>query len=240
MLSMLRSLAHGGFRIARAQLAVLAALLVVGGGGLAFIELADEVQEGESLELDRRILRALRTADDPAVPLGPGWLTTAMVDFTSLGSTSVLTLLTILTTGYLVVSGKLIGAWLTPVSVGGSALVMAALKGFFERARPDVVPHLVEVTSASFPSGHSLVSTAAYLTLAVLIAETSGRRVGFYVIVVAVLLCLLIGFSRAYLGVHWPTDVLAGWSAGAAWAMACWLVTYPVTARERRLETDTQ
>jgi undecaprenyl-diphosphatase len=234
MLSTLRSLAHGSYRFARAQLALLAALLVVGGGGLAFIELADEVQDGDSVALDREILRSLRSADDPAVPLGPDWLTTAMVDFTSLGSTSVLALLTILTTGYLLVSGKIVGAWLTPVSVAGSALVMTALKGVFDRPRPDVVPHLVEVGTASFPSGHSLVSTATYLTLAVLIAETSERRSGVYVIAVAVLLCLLIGFSRVYLGVHWPTDVLAGWSAGAAWAMGCWLVTYPITARERR------
>ena len=156
-----------------------------------------------------------------------------MVDFTSLGSTAVLALLTVLTTGYLLVAGKVVGAGLTPISVGGAALVMSAFKEIFERPRPDVVPHLVEVSSASFPSGHSMVSTAAYLTLAVLIAETSERRVGVYVVAVAALLCVLIGLSRVYLGVHWPTDVLAGWCAGAAWAMACWLVTYPLAGRQR-------
>jgi undecaprenyl-diphosphatase len=233
MLSTLRGLGQSGYRFARAQFAILTALLVIGAGGLSFIELADEIEDGESMELDSAILLALRSPADPAMPIGPVWLTTAMVDFTSLGSTAVLTLLTLLTTGYLIVARKTVGAWLTPVSVAGAALVMWALKGLFARPRPDVVPHLVEVSSASFPSGHSFVSTAAYLTLAVLIAETSDRRAGVYVLAVAVVLSLLIGFSRVYLGVHWPTDVLAGWCAGAAWALACWLVTYPLTRRDR-------
>jgi undecaprenyl-diphosphatase len=232
-LTTIRRLVQGGFRFARAQFAILAALLIAAGGGLLFVEIADEIGEGERFAFDRAVLAALRSPTDPALPIGPGWLTTAMVDFTSLGSTAVLTLLTVLATCYLAMTRKTIGAWLTPVAVGGAALVMTALKEVFERPRPDVVPHLVEVTSASFPSGHSMVSTAAYLTLAVLIAETSDRRAGLYVMGVAVLLCLLIGISRVYLGVHWPSDVLAGWSGGAAWAMACWLVTYPLTARDR-------
>jgi undecaprenyl-diphosphatase len=233
MLATTLRLLKSGIRLARAQLAVLAALLLMAGGALAFIELADEIEDGESLRIDRAVLLALRSLDDPAIPLGPRWLTTAMVDFTSLGSTAVLALLTVLTTGYLLVAGKMLGAWLTPISVGGAALVMSGLKELFERPRPDVVPHLVEVTSASFPSGHSMISTAAYLTLAVLIAENSARRAGVYVTAVAVLVCVLIGSSRVYLGVHWPTDVLAGWCAGAAWAMGCWLVACPLAARKR-------
>ena len=233
MLTLARQWMSVGYAWARAEFAVLLALLVVAGGLLAFVDLAEDMNEGDSHEFDRMVMLALRQPTDSARPIGPEWLVNAMVDLTSLGSTSVLTLLTIFTAGYLLASRKFISAVMVPISVGGAAIVMNALKDVFSRTRPDVVPHLVDVTSASFPSGHAMVATAAYLTLGVLMAETSSRRVGIYVMTCAVAISLMIGFSRVYLGVHWPTDVLAGWCAGAAWAMACWLLTYRFVARRQ-------
>lgn len=217
--------------LARREITAVMALLVMAGGSLAFVELADEIEADESHGIDRAIMLALRTADDPAQPLGPAWLQHAMVDVTSLGSTTCLALLTVFTCGLLLLLRKRLEAVAVAVAVGGAAIVMSLLKDAFARTRPDVVPHLVEVFNESFPSGHAMVSAAAYLTLGTLGAHASGQRTGTYLLGAAILLVLLIGVSRVYLGVHWPTDVLAGWSAGAAWAMGCWLVTVWVQRR---------
>jgi undecaprenyl-diphosphatase len=113
---------------------------------------------------------------------------------------------------------------LLAVSVGGGTLLSTLLKLGFDRPRPDLVAHLVDVRTLSFPSGHAMLSAVTYLTIGVLVARVSPkRRIKVYVTAVALVLTLAIGLSRVYLGVHWPTDVLAGWSIGAAWAMACWL-----------------
>lgn len=221
------------YRFARAELALLTALFVATGGILGFVEIADAMEEGDSREFDEAILLSLRNAANLDDAWGPDWFTMAMVDFTALGGTAVLTFLTLFTAGFLLVSGKRVGAILVPISVGGAALAMSLLKDLFGRTRPDVVPHLVHLTSESFPSGHAMVATAAYLTLGVIMAEAAKRRIGAYVMITAVLLSLVIGFSRVYLGVHYPTDVLAGWCAGAAWAMVCWLLTNRIVARDR-------
>jgi undecaprenyl-diphosphatase len=101
----------------------------------------------------------------------------------------------------------------------------SALKALFRRPRPEVVPHLMRVYSSSFPSGHSIISAVVYLTLGALLARTfRQRRFKFYFLAVAVVLTGLVGVSRVYMGVHYPTDVLAGWTAGLVWATLCWLV----------------
>jgi undecaprenyl-diphosphatase len=110
-------------------------------------------------------------------------------------------------------------------SMGGGQLLNLTLKHAFARERPDTALHLVEVTSTSFPSGHSMASSIFYLTMGVLLARTAQRRrEKAYFVGSAIMITFLIGFSRVYLGVHYPTDVLAGWSAGTAWAMVCWFV----------------
>jgi undecaprenyl-diphosphatase len=118
------------------------------------------------------------------------------------------------------------------VAVSGGALLSSVLKATFNRPRPDVVAHLVQVSSASFPSGHSLISAVIYPTLGAVLASLSvQRRTKIYFILSAFVLMVLIGLSRMYLGVHYPSDVLAGWTVGLAWSLACWLVS---TVLQRR------
>ena len=200
---------------------VLVGFLALAAGLFALGKLASEVAEGDTFALDKAILKGLRTAQDAAVPIGPSWLKTAMVDFTALGGTPVLTLITVLAVGFLFAVRKFRAAGFVALSISGGAILSTAIKSYFVRPRPEIVPHLVEVTSPSFPSGHSMNSAIVYLTLAVLLARTQGRRtVQVYLIAAALALTLLIGCTRVFLGVHWPSDVLAGWSVGAAWAAA--------------------
>ena len=185
-----------------------------------FISLASEMMEGETLAFDRAVITALRRAPDYAVPIGPKWVNIAMVDLTALGGVTILTLVTALAALFLVIERRgrlalfLIFAAVTG-SIGGTLL-----KAFFSRPRPDLVQHLVETNSMSFPSGHAMNSAIIYLTLGSLLARSmADRRTRAFIIGIAIMLTLTIGFSRVYLGVHWPSDVLAGWSIGGAWAL---------------------
>ncbi|WP_448206067.1 phosphatase PAP2 family protein [Azospirillum sp. sgz302134] len=219
-------------RIGRHELMLLIGMAVAAGLILSFGLLAGEVMEGETVSFDRAILLALRVAGDPATPLGPGWLQNAARDITALGSIAVLSLITLLTLGFLLLLRKRGAALLVFLAVGGGMTISSLLKSEFERPRPDLVPHGDIVFTASFPSGHALISAVVYLTLGALLARLVGRRrLKAYVLVVAIGLTLLIGSSRVYLGVHWPTDVLAGWCVGAAWASLCWLVALWLQSR---------
>jgi undecaprenyl-diphosphatase len=205
--------------------AALLVLALLAGGLWGFIELADEVLEGETHAIDEAILVALRMPGDFSDPLGPGWLEEMMRDFTALGGTGVLTLLTLAVIGFLLVARAPRAALAVALAIGGGILLSTLLKSGFDRPRPDLVPHGSIVYTASFPSGHSMMSATVYLTLAALVSRVlRRRRLRFYLVGVAVLLTLLVGFSRVYLGVHWPTDVLAGWTLGATWALLASLV----------------
>jgi undecaprenyl-diphosphatase len=106
----------------------------------------------------------------------------------------------------------------------GGVLISQTMKWAYARPRPELVPHGAEVFTASFPSGHSMMSAVVYLTLGALLARTQAARdAKAYILAVGVVLTVLVGVSRVYLGVHWPTDVLAGWVLGGLWAMLCWL-----------------
>ena len=201
------------------------ALLIFGFGLFAFIGVADEMLEGDTVRLDRWLLLALRASGDPGDPLGPAWLEEMFRDFTALGGIGVLGLLTLVSIGYLWLQGLPRVALFVLSAIVGGLLLSLALKNGFDRPRPDLVAHGSMIYTSSFPSGHSMLSAVVYLTGGALLAVAhAARRVRIYLIGCSVLATLLVGVSRVYLGVHWPSDVLAGWAAGAAWAAACWLV----------------
>jgi undecaprenyl-diphosphatase len=201
---------------------LLVALFLIGGALWLFAELADEVLEGDTHAFDRAVLLALRASTDPALPIGPQWLQSVARDITSLGSAAILVLVAVATTGFLLLIRKRGAAILISASLVGGALLSLALKVGFDRPRPDLVPHSVQAYFASFPSGHAMLATITYLTLGALLAQVQPqRRVKVYLLCWAVLISVLIGTSRVFLGVHWPTDVLAGWCVGAAWALVC-------------------
>lgn len=211
---------------------MLAALAITVGGLLAFVGLADEVFEGETQAFDQRVMLAMRNAADLSDPLGPLWFEEMMRDITALGSTVVLTLLTVSAVMMLVLVGRRLMAVAVGISVGSGMLLSNALKWGFDRARPDLVPHGAAVYTQSFPSGHAMLSAVVFLTLAALLARTQDLPgVRIFLTGTAIVLTLLVGISRVYLGVHWPTDVLAGWALGAAWAIACQLAVVALQAR---------
>jgi undecaprenyl-diphosphatase len=208
-----------------ADLLLLLALLALVGGVWGFVELADAVRAARTQRLDERILLALRNPADPAVPIGPRWLEEAGRDVTALGGPAVLTLMTAAVVGFLLLDGRFGAMWLVLLATSGGLLLSTLLKGLYDRPRPQVVPHLAQYSTTSFPSGHSMLSAVVYLTLGSLLARLVGpRRLKVYFLSVAVLLTGLVGTSRVYLGVHYPTDVLAGWTAGLSWAVLCWLI----------------
>lgn len=210
----------------------LVALLCLSTLGYGFFALAHEVGEGSTEVLDRRILLALRNPADLSDPIGPRWLEETMRDITGLGSVFTVVFVTCAVAAYLALTERRrIGLYVLG-AVGSGELVSTVLKLFYHRPRPDLVPHGMEVFTASFPSGHAMMSAIAYLTLAILLARVDrNRRVKGFVLVLGVSVTLLVGISRIYLGVHWPSDVLAGWCVGAAWASLCWFVALQLQQR---------
>lgn len=205
-------------------------LLAVGaicGGILIFVGVTDLVRDGELHETEIQWMRDLRSPEDPARPIGPVWLERWSREVTVLGGGVVLALLTLLVAGYLLIERLYASTGLLLVAVIGGTILTTALKGYFDRDRPSVVPHLTDSLFQSYPSGHSMMSSVVYLTLAVLLARAMKRRqVKIYCVAAALFLSFLVGLSRVYLGVHFPTDVVAGWAGGVAWALLCWLAAY--------------
>ncbi len=212
--------------------------LLVAGGIWAFIALAGEVLEGDTSSIDKTIILALRNPADLSDPLGPAWFEEMMRDITALGGMTFLTALSLAVVGFLLLQNKKGMAVYTLLAISGGLLLSSLLKHGFNRPRPDLVPHEVYVMTASFPSGHSMLSAVVFLTLGGLLARyTRQRRLKIYILVLAILATLLVGCSRVYLGVHWPTDVLAGWTAGSSWALLCWLVAF-LLQRRGQVEKD--
>ena len=198
----------------------------------AFVGLADAVIEGETHSFDTRLLLALRNPADPADPRGPPWVEELGRDVTALGGFGMLTFLTFAAAGFLWLQGSRRSMWLMLVAIGGGQALSSLAKAGFDRPRPDLVPHGMHVYTSSFPSGHAMMAAVTYLTLGALIARVQPTRaLKLYVLTLAVIVTVAVGVSRVYLGVHWPTDVLAGWTAGAAWALGCWLAATWLEAR---------
>lgn len=189
--------------------------------GFAFVILAAIVTRGGLRDLDRATLLAMRDSYDPARIAGPDWFGPFMADVTALGGAPILTLLTIVLVGYLIVRRRWASIVLLVVVVLGQSLAVDAMKQAFDRARPDAVPHLVAVANKSFPSGHAASAASIYLYFAIMLSPSLPNRAARnYAMATAVLLALLIGMSRVALGVHYPSDVLAGWSFGVTWTAA--------------------
>jgi undecaprenyl-diphosphatase len=207
------------------RLGLLAAMLLCVAGLWCFIVIADEVFEGDTQSFDDWAVKALRKPDDLKDPIGPPWLEEIGRDLTALGGIVVLTIVTLVIAGFLWLSGKRREVWLLVAATLGGVAIASIFKVAFDRPRPNLVPHLSHVETSSFPSGHSMMAAIVYLTLGTVVAEVvTTKRLKFYCVAVAITIVLLVGVSRVYLGVHYPTDVLAGWSAGLVWAMLCWLV----------------
>jgi len=206
-------------------LVLLLGVLVVVAGTWGFIALVDLVFEGSTQSFDENVLRSLRRPDNPALPIGPEWVAEAARDLTALGGVVVLLLATLAVAGFLFLDRKFAAMGFLLTAVVSGLILSSLLKAGFARPRPDVVPHLSHVYTSSFPSGHSMMSAIVYLTLGAVLARMVARRqLKLYFLAVALLLTFLVGVSRVYMGVHYPTDVLGGWTAGLAWATLCWLV----------------
>jgi undecaprenyl-diphosphatase len=187
-----------------------------------FASLADEVLDGETIAFDTAVTGFFREPGDTHDPWGPVWFEEAMRDVTGLGSITVLGFVLLATVLYLSLSGARRTALFVAFAVSGGALLSTGLKLLFDRPRPEVEA-AARVFSASFPSGHATVSAVVYLTLGLLLAEASrSRRIKAYFLALGLIMTIVVGISRVYLGVHFPTDVLAGWAIGSAWALACW------------------
>lgn len=198
-----------------------------------FLALASEVMEGDTKSLDTKILVALRKSDDPSRPIGPAWVENSLLDLTAIGGPTVLGLVVVSVVGFLLLQTRYHTAIVVLVTSASGELANYAMKNLFLRPRPDVVPHLRDVMTTSFPSGHAMESAIIYLTLGAMLMRLAERRLTkIYCIGLAIFLTFLVGVSRVYLGVHYPTDVVAGWMFGFFWASLCWIVA-------RRFERET-
>lgn len=190
-----------------------------------FVIVARSLSSAGNHAWDEWALLALRVPGDPAEPLGPPWVEEMMRDLTALGGATVTTLVVLAAVFLLAAQGRRKMAGYLVVTVVGAACLNGLLKESIDRPRPDLVPHGVPVYSSSFPSGHSMTAAATYLTLGVIASRRQPRVTTRLLVMLSVCaIGIAVGLSRVYLGVHWPTDVLAGWAAGSAWALLCWLV----------------
>lgn len=209
-----------GSLLRRVEIALLVVWIALAGVVWAFLSLGSEMREGELAGFDLLVLNALRRPGAAHVAIGPPWLTETMRDLTALGGLTVLAVMTILAVVLLLGYRRRLEALVLGVGVPLAQLSSGLLKDFYERVRPSFAVYGDLPSSMSFPSGHSTTATAAYFILAVIVSRADCRpSAKVFYFAVAALLSVMIGFSRVYLGVHWPTDVVAGWRLGSAWAL---------------------
>lgn len=204
----------------------------------AMVLLLDVFREGATAAFDRSLILAFRSPTDAGDALGPHWVEEMGRDFTALGGFPVLSLLTLAIVGFLVFRRQRAAAAIVLGSTLIALALSSSLKASIDRTRPDLVPHGQHVYTASFPSGHSMHAAATWFTLGSLLALfQQRRRIKMFVLSMAAVTTVLVGVSRVYLGVHWPTDVLGGWAFGTFCALvtlllARWLLTIPEVADE--------
>jgi undecaprenyl-diphosphatase len=225
----------GSLTAARREIGVVAALLVAAAGLLGFLSVADAVTDNHTRAFDMGVLMMLRTPGDIATPIGPAWLKQAAMDITSLGSVIDLTLIVLVVAGLFLALRRWREALLLVAAGGSGLIVVDIVKILVGRQRPPLAMHVVQVANASFPSGHAMLSAIVYLSLATLAGHFAGRRrVRIYALGAGFAATVIVGVSRVYLGVHWPTDVIGGWALGAAWAMVWWLITWFLEHRHHK------
>ncbi len=201
---------------------------------LALIWFGHELVEGDGATIDRAILLAMRVPGQPLHPIGPAWLPSAVRDVTALGSSTVLTFIVLVSAIFLGLAGRLRTAFLVVGASFFGSVAVETIRAFIARPRPLLTGQLMEVNSHSFPSGHAAISAIVYLTLATLLFPVlPNRRIRAFVLIVALILTASVGLSRIYLGVHWPSDVAAGWAFGGVWAMLWWRIELAMLDRSR-------
>jgi undecaprenyl-diphosphatase len=192
---------------------------------ILFGHIVEEMMEGDTSRTDNAILLAFRVSGHLATPIGPRWLLQSAIDISALGGFTFIWLFTLVVAGFFALTRRWRALVIFLAAIGGASVLDSLLKVSFHRARPEIVPHLTYVTNASFPSGHAMIAASTYLTVGAMLARTQpSMRVRVYLLSVFITMTVLIGVSRLYLGVHWPSDVAAGWCAGAAWALIFWVI----------------
>ncbi len=211
---------RGAFK--NAELRLLLELSIIGALVIVFLVIAHFVSGGAN-SIDNAILLGLR--DTPSDPIGGPGVQAAVMHLSGLGSGAVVGLVCVISVSFLCLAGRWRFAALVVACAVGTLLVMLMLKGIYDRPRPTIVVAIDPPGDESFPSGHSMISSALYPTLATLIARAlPTRRLRVFTVACGIFMAGMIGVSRLYLGVHYPTDVLAGWTVGVTWALVCGVV----------------
>ncbi len=218
----------------RRERLIIAALVGIALVLLVILRLRSEIAQAGALEFDRWLIVALRQPGHLGTPIGPAWLWPAMIDITVLGGVAVLSILVAASSGFLVAARRYRHAALLVAATISGTFLGQMLRFAFASASPQLVPHFVHSAKLSYPSGHALNAAIVYLILGAMLARTqAGWRIRTYIMAVAIALTLVIGFSRVFLGVRWPTDVLAGWAIGGSWALLWWAIAVRLPQQPR-------
>lgn len=203
---------------------ILVAQLVLMAAGAMFLAILTAVLMGETQAADEWMILALHSHGDAGTAIGPAWLTEVVIAITTLGNNLTLVAFVLLGAAWFHFRGDRSALGLILLVGVGGLLIMLALKLSVGRPRPDVAPWLVPADPWSFPSGHAMMTMAIFLALAVLVGRgIKHRRIRISLIVTALTFSIAAGLTRVFLGVHYPSDVVAGWFLGIAWLAACWL-----------------